>query len=373
MRGFVRPLLGAVCLLLAGAGAPVAAAGATGGIDTPDPLQAERDTRGAVLTAVDDGGARLELAPGPEPGVSLRLPPPADATGATEYSDLALLDDGWVAAGSYTAGDGFRHLWLQRGTAAARALPEPPGRRARLRHDPALLVDGGRLAGVAWLEGQDQRSLAVFAAAWDGRGWSAPRQVAAPGPGSQLALSAAVLGDGSWLLVWSAYDGEDDEIVWSRRIGDTWLAPARLSADNPVPDITPALTVTDGGALVAWSRYDGHSYRLRLARFDGGAWGGERWAAAAGSLFPSFSGGGDRPRLLYRDARARGWSLLELDAAGVERSHASAAATPGVRPVVEVERWGRAAGVARLRWPGLGAAGGALAVELRNPPAAEPR
>ena len=174
-----------------------------------------------------------------------------------------------MAAGSAPDASGGRRLFLLRGDdRASRPLARAPGQAGRQRRGPVLLVDGGRLAGLAWLEGDDDRSFSVRAALWTGQRWQAPERVSFPGPGSQLALTGAVLADGSWLLAWSAFDGHDDEIVWSRRAGSAWQPVKRLYPDNSVPDITPALAATaDGGALIAWSRFDGHGYALRMARF----------------------------------------------------------------------------------------------------------
>jgi hypothetical protein len=187
----------------------------------------------------------------------------------------------------------------------------------------------------------------VRAALWDGQRWQTPERVSWPGPGSQLALAGAVLTDGSWLLAWSAFDGQDDEIVWSQRAGGAWQPVKRLYPDNSVPDITPALAATaDGGALIAWSRFDGHGYQLRMARFDRGTWTGEHPAAPSGSLYPVFLGssaGGSR--LLYLDAVPHGWSVLDLDSTGRVKARASVA-SPLDRPVVAFE-----GSQVRMRWP----------------------
>ena len=206
-----------------------------------------------------------------------------------------------------------------------------------------LLVDGGRLAGVAWLEGDGERSFSVRAAVWTGSAWQAPERVSFPGPGSQLGLTGAVLADGSWLLAWSAFDGHDDEIVWSRKVGASWQPVKRLYPDNAVPDITPALAATaDGGALIAWSRYDGHGYALRMARFARGAWGDEHAAGPSGSLYPTFLGAA---KLLYLDAAPRGWSVLDLDPRGRAKARASVASALD-RPAVRFS-----GGAAEMRWP----------------------
>jgi hypothetical protein len=360
-----RPLRTLVCLLAAcgvAAGAasarPVAAGPAAG---RGDVLQA--GPPGTELTLTPAAGApRLARADGR--GVALELPEGAAPTA------VAALAEGWAVAGTRPDGGGGTRLFFVVGS-AGRTLPlaPPPGRGGAVRRDPVLLVDGGRLAGAAWLEGDATGRLGVRAAAFDGERWGAPEPVAPPGPGSQLALAGAVLDDGSWLLAWSAFDGGDDEIVWAQRLGGSWLPAARLGADNAVPDITPALAATaGGGAVAAWSRYDGREYRLRTARFERGEWRLEEWAGSAGSLFPSFAGTREKPWLLYRDARAAGWAVAEVAPAGEERTLPArrlAADTPSERPAVIAED-----GAPLLVWPAAGD-GSTLRVRPRASGAAE--
>jgi hypothetical protein len=312
-----------------------------------EPLQALASPGGEsqILTLIPAAPgattARVELPGGQTVAAAL----PARAT----VSSFAALDGGWVAAGSAPDADanGGRRLFLLRGddrtNRASHPLPAPPGQASRSRSGPVLLVDGGRLAGLAWLEGDDERSFSVRSAVWTGSAWQASERVSFPGPGSQLGLTGAVLADGSWLLAWSAFDGHDDEIVWSRKVGASWQPVKRLYPDNAVPDITPALAATaDGGALIAWSRYDGHGYALRMARFARGAWGGEHAAGPSGSLYPTFLGAA---KLLYLDAAPRGWSVLDLDPQGRAKARASAASALD-RPAVRFS-----GGAAEMRWP----------------------
>ena len=161
--------------------------------------------------------------------------------------------------------------------------------------------------------------------------------------GACIGFIVALLTGGSWLLAWSAFDGQDDEIVWARRAGNAWQPVQRLSAGNSVPDITPALTATaDGGALIAWNHFDGKGYELRTARFQGEGWRDERAAAPAGSLFPKFLGGS---RLLYVNAVPHAWTVLDLDAAGRVKARATVP-SPLDRPVVTFE-----GSTVRMRWP----------------------
>jgi hypothetical protein len=216
---------------------------------------------------------------------------------------------------------------------------------------PQPLVDAGRLVGLAWLEGSDASALGVRVAEWNGSGFSPARWVAPPADGSQLALSAAVLADGSWLLVWSAFDGRDDEIVWSRHDGSSWSEPARLHPANAVPDITPVVAATSRGAVAAWSRYDGGAYRGRVMRFDADSgWHDEERLGAAGSVFPFFvadeaTGG---PVLVFREGVEGRWELIELDGGGGVRSRARFTGDPERRPAVRRV----AGGAVRLEWLG---------------------
>jgi acyl-CoA thioesterase I len=285
------------------------------------------------LRAAADG-ARLELANGEL--VSLALPPGARLDAA------APLAGGWIAAGTAPAagsvggigaagavGGGGRDLLLLAGGTRPGILPPPGERIGKLLAEPLPLVAGGRLAGLAWLEGDDPRALGVRYAAWNGGRWSVPRTISAPGQGSQLALTACRLADGSWLLAWSAFDGHDDEIVWSSGGNangtGTWTPPRKLTA-NRVPDITPVLAPAGSGALIAWSQLAGDGYRLLVAGYRDGLFGEPVVAAPGGALYPSFetSAGTDRFRLLYRTAEPRGWAALELDVAGRPRRVATA-------------------------------------------------
>ena len=126
---------------------------------------------------------------------------------------------------------------------------------------------------MAWLEGPDPTSFSVRVAASDpDSGWTDVSIVAPPARGSQTGLVATVLESGEWLLAWSAFDGKDDEILWSVGSQDNWTAPRRLDRNNSVPDIMPAIVTTRGGALLTWSRRIEGEYRVMSARFNGSSW-----------------------------------------------------------------------------------------------------
>ena len=305
--------------------------------------------RAPVLLSAS-GEAQLELSSGER--IALKLP-----AGVT-LEATAPLESGWIAAGTrpVPGTERQRDLVLFRGEGrTASEMPVPAGRAASLRQEPLPLIQDGRLAGLVWLEGDSRQSFGVRFAAWNGSGWDEPRPIATPGPGSQLALTAAHLGDGSWLLAWSAFDGHDDEIVWSRSRDGVWSRPQRVTAGNQVPDITPALTAAGRGALLAWSRYEDGEYRVVVSRFQNGKWSLPEPAGPAGSAFPNFEApvrdvrDTGEPLLLFRTAVPRGWAVVELDTAGRPARAAALASAEGSRPVISLE-----SGSASFRWPAAG-------------------
>lgn len=324
----LRGLFGFSLLLMAGTGAVCA---------QTDPIQAD----GMVLIQTADE-ARLELQGDRE--LRMKLPPRGDVESLS-----ALGTREWIAAGSFPDEDGRRLFLLAGDRTGSRPLPEPAGQKGAERRNPVLLVEDGTLAGLAWLEGDGGTRLSVRAAAWDGRGWGAVETVSPSGPGSQVGLTGAVLADGSWLLAWDRVDGEDDEIVWSRRQGEAWTPVRPVSVNNHVPDVNPTLTAAGtagSGALLAWSRYDGEGYRIRTARFDGQTWKDERAAGPTHTMHPSFVRDGDRTWLVYLNARPRSWSVLDLSDSGRSLRRASALSALNERPVVSEDSDGL-----RLRWP----------------------
>lgn len=257
------------------------------------------------------------------------------AAGAT-LERVVALGEGWLALGTRRAGERVELFLLAEDGDGPRELAPPGDAQGAVRERPRPVIANGALEGVAWLEGDHREAYGVRWAAWRGTGFEAPVEIAPPGPGSQLALAAAGLADGRALLVWSGYDGHDDEIWASFGRGDRFSAPARVGADDAVPDVTPDVTAAPGGALVAWSRFDGLGYRVALARFDGERFDRLRAEGPAGSLFPTFVPGGEHPRLLWWDASADLWIAAELTASGELVARARAEGPSDLRPSLTV-------------------------------------
>lgn len=312
--------------------APMAAiAGDDGSTRSPASARLARDGAG---WRVEVGGSStpLELAPG------------------SRVEAVVGRGAGWLAVGTRPAGDGRRELWLVESAGGgagrsgasgptSRELVAPHGQVGRVRERPVAVVAGDALLGLAWLEGDERRAYTVRWAGWSDGGFAEPVVVSPRGPGSQLALDAARLDDGRTVLVWSGYDGTDDEI-WSsvdRPGGGDWSKPARVGADDRVPDVAPTLIAVPGGALVAWSRFDAdaHEYRLAFARWSGEGFDAPRPLGTPGALAPRFERGGVSPWLSWRDARADLWSLGQIGPDGGLVVRSTAAGTAGERPAVD--------------------------------------
>ncbi len=189
---------------------------------------------------------------------------------------------------------------------------------------PVASQDG--LQGVLWSEGTQTRQTEIRFSTWQDDAWSDPAILSPRGEGTQTALSATVLADGSWLAAWTAQDGEDSEVTWSRYRQGAWSAPKALT-DNAVPDITPHVRATAHGTYIAWSRYDGNGhYRVVMSRFDGvtkdgaakdgnGTWTSPLEVGGPGTVYPQVEET-DAAVLLFRQASPAGWSAVRLDDQG---------------------------------------------------------
>jgi len=266
------------------------------------------ESRSNIVLESARGRARIEQRGAAPRRLSLR----ADELLTT----IAETHGGWTAAGERAEESGTKLIILNRSNQGTRRLAPPALQRHPLQLRPALAVRGEQLDGLAWLEGPDLASLSVRAASRTHGEWSEVTVVAPPARGSQTGLVAVVLKDGNWLLAWSAFDGRDDEILWSVGQQDHWSVPRRLGKDNSVPDIMPALVSTPDGAFLTWSRMIDSQYQLMLSRFAANDWSRPRVIGPPGSLEPGLTIQDGRVLLLYRHAWPRGWAVTELSTHG---------------------------------------------------------
>lgn len=289
-----------------------------------------------------------------------RLELPASA----EIRSLTASSASWFAAGIDRDGP-TPALLLLRGSGVHRERLRPPATGGPMLSTPVMVAGREGLRGLLWLEGQRFDALAVKAARFGPEGFGAVETLAAPGPGSQTALTATALDDGGMLAAWAGFDGEDDEVFWSRSRRRSWSAPARVGNDDRVPDITPSLVAVAGGALLSWSAYDGHDYRIMLARFEHGTWSTPHVVGERGSVLPSWAPGAETPLLIYKTARPRTWTMLAVAADATPGARVSLPLASNLRPLVA-----RSGDQLTLHWPG--AAGRLPPTRLELKPLAAP-
>lgn len=213
------------------------------------------------------------------------------------------------------------------GTRLQNEIPGPQALSRRPQSSPRLFpaVDDQARLSAAWFEGDDPTHNEIWTADLTAEGFTRPRRLATEGPGSQVALQGTTLANGEQVLVWSAFDGEDSEVVWVHRrpaVQDNggWTQPQRLYANNAVPDITPAIVAVDGQALAVWSRFDGETYRLMRSQFNGTKWSTPTYLSVDAGIFPRFKQAPWRqsgPTILsYRAAAPKRWVYQQLDLSG---------------------------------------------------------
>ncbi|MGB5162787.1 MAG: hypothetical protein WBP10_01235 [Thermoanaerobaculia bacterium] len=288
-------------------------------------LQPANNKQGLIL-ATEQSRATIEQPGGRRKQLRLRS--------QEHLTDFVETRSGWAAAGTRAASNKQSIMVLEQSSAGLQRLPDPPSQTELLRAQPRLMVTADEIGGLAWLEGSHPGSLSIRTAAWNGTDWQPVEIVSPPLKGSQTGLSGTVLADGSWLLVWAAYDGHDDEIFWSQKKASRWSAPRRLAPNNLWPDITPKVVATKTGALVAWSRNDGDDYRMTISKFDGSKWYAPQTVGGRGAVDPQLTILDRKIYLLFNSASTASWSILELQPTGRVLRQASVAGPGDERPIL---------------------------------------
>ncbi len=276
--------------------------------ETGTELRQPTQSRSGLVLESGMGKARVERDGGRSQSITVRR--------MELLTTIAETRSGWTAAGIKQVQQGTELVLISRGTSGTRRLPAPEVQRHDLRLLPTLLVDDEEMVGLAWLEGTDITSLSVRTAQRTNEEWGEVNVVAPPAKGSQTGLVTAALADGSLLLVWSAFDGNDDDILWSRGLGSRWSSARRVTQNNTVPDVTPALIASGDGALLSWSRLVNGEYQVMLARFDGTQWSQPAALGPRGSLDPRFVLKDDTLHLIFRNAWPAGWTVADVAANG---------------------------------------------------------
>ncbi|MFZ3047563.1 MAG: hypothetical protein WA151_16760 [Desulfatirhabdiaceae bacterium] len=154
---------------------------------------------------------------------------------------------------------------------------------------PSLSADENGRTWVVWAA-SDGIEFRLNVARYDGRNWSESSELPT-GMTSNTAPAITVDGDGIPWVVWAGFDGQDDDIFFSRWNGAGWDTPARVHADNVVPDILPTIGIgSNGFPWVRWSGFDRGDYHFFITQWLGKDWGDKTEESQAVS---SHSAGGE--------------------------------------------------------------------------------
>lgn len=257
--------------------------------------------------------------------------------------------NGWVVGGVRGSGDASQIFFVTSPGGRKARLPEL-STRSPVQLRPVPLTHDGTLTGAAWLEGISLHQLAVKYADWNGVAWGPVTTISAPGPGSQTGLTGATLENGDTILVWSRFDGTDDEIFEARREGAAWTAARRVGPDNETPDITPVLAASQGAATLVWAGLDQGQYRLFSRELTTNGWRKKRPASERGAAFPTLVKSRAGVMVVYRTAVPLGWTVRELGGSSAQGRTVRLTDTRPERPVLELGDRREPGALASLRW-----------------------
>ncbi|MCJ7668547.1 MAG: GDSL-type esterase/lipase family protein [Anaerolineae bacterium] len=144
-------------------------------------------------------------------------------------------------------------------------------------HAPVIACDNQGKAWVVWSgsTGTDDR---LFYAKWEGDGWSRPQVVRTTISIRNHSPALAAGEDGTLWPVWVGFDGNDEEIFFSRWVGDSWEPERRLNGDDQdseLYDLSPSIAFDgQGNPWVVWVGYEGWlDEEIFFAR-----WGEDGWS-----------------------------------------------------------------------------------------------
>ncbi|MFN8124405.1 MAG: PKD domain-containing protein [Thermoleophilia bacterium] len=218
------------------------------------------------------------------PGGEWSVPRPISAAGAatSELPAPSAFDPRVAVGASGTA----VAVWRYRdgGGYVMEAAVRPPGgewgppqviSRAARRYDaPAVAVDAQGDAVAAWVR-DGQTGMTVEAVTRPaGGGWSAPVTLSAPGS-TEAALPVLAVRDDGAVAAWSWRGGPGD--LWRVQAaaldGAGWSAPRDVSQTTVSPPVPAAAALPDGSAWVAWDREAGTGKVAEaVARRADGSW-----------------------------------------------------------------------------------------------------
>lgn len=211
-------------------------------------------------------------------------------------AQTALWDEPWAVWAGYDGNDTEIFYARKKGgqwSSPARLNPD----NAEVDTSPSVVVDGRGRPFTVWVR-EESSGPVVYGAIFDGGKWSNEEKVGGLAGLRFSQPAAAILDDGSVVVIACAHrDGEDD-IYWTRQTSSGWTDWKRLSSADDSPDFDPALLAYRGKLWVVWTGFDGAAYQLYYRVWDGNVWTSED------AVFPGESSAGELPALSVQRGRA---------------------------------------------------------------------
>ena len=125
---------------------------------------------------------------------------------------------------------------------------------------------------VVWTVLHGNESDLFFTRSSPEGGWTEPEQILTNLPSNSAAMVIVDRKNTPW-VVWSGFDGNDDEIYFTRWNGSDWDIPLMINDDNATPDIIPSLTLNENGfPVVRWLGFGEDGYVTMAKEWSGFTW-----------------------------------------------------------------------------------------------------
>jgi lysophospholipase L1-like esterase len=201
----------------------------------------------------------------------------------------------------------------------------PPAKRFDGNFSPALALSPSGELWAAWAARRGGEKPKIYFSRRRGETWTEPRRVTAGEEYWEMTPAIAFGPDGSLLAAWSGERADQLEIYCARWEGDGFGPAVRVSLPGRSPNLHPALAVSSANrAVLAWQGWEEGYYRVFASFSDGRKWSEGKAVARRTGI--------DQVHPFLSPPRERGWecSWVErgdlLSAAGGEKGWSGPAA-----------------------------------------------
>lgn len=149
---------------------------------------------------------------------------------------------------------------------------------------PTISMDRGGDMWIAWTELDGDQGRLRYRIKRRGR-WAPVAEIVTV-TSSDMAPSIIIDHEEIAWMVWSGTDETDDDIYFSRWMGDHWQEPERVNENDLWPDILPSISMDSQNRItVSWLGFNGDCYVGYSAFWTGRNWSNEQ-VEEKGSIGP---------------------------------------------------------------------------------------